>query len=282
MTFNDQPRNQRRSSQIEYGGVPKKEDKWNQPGEMSTLERDVWSIACGYNNTQRVEYSSPRFASFLKSILTCVPAVSNSDASLHWPLRLNRFPVYQFAFRMEHHSTKCHRQEKHRCNSVWLAGHAPSKLAELLKFFPTPHPSSKRSAYRDPRWSECRFRFFLANERVQFIQLSFFDLRGHGSLWQFGCILIDPISDALWIDLEHSPNWTKTAAFHIHANCQQACFLGITMLGWLRCIHPIAFTAPITLAPGRIEACFVLFPVRLAVWTFHASDSILFLILGSL
>ena len=163
--------------------VPKREDKWNRPGEKNISGKYASSVVDDCSNTQRVECSSPRIAFFLKSTLTCVPAVSNSDVNLRWPLRPNRFPVCQFAFHMERRSTKCHRQEKHHCNSVWLVEHVPSKLAELLRFFPRPHPNSKRSEYPDPRLSERRFRFFLANKGIQFIQLSLFDFRWHGSIW---------------------------------------------------------------------------------------------------
>lgn len=149
--------------------VPKREDKWNRPGEKGISGKCASPVVDDCSNIQKVECSLPRIAFFLKSTLTCVSAVSNSDVNLRWPLRPNRFPVCQFAFHMEHRSTKYHRQEKHHCNSVWLA--------QLLRFFPAPHPNSKRSKYPDLRLSERRFRFFLANKGVQFIQLSLFDLR---------------------------------------------------------------------------------------------------------
>ena len=54
------------------------------------------------------------------------------------------------------------------------------------------------------------------------------------------------------------------------------------MLGWLGRVHSIAFPTTIALAPRRIEACFVLLPVRLALWTVHNAYSILFSFLGTL
>lgn len=151
--------------------IPKREDKWNQPGEKNISGKCASSVADDCSNIQRVECSSPKIAFFLKSTLTCVPAVSNSYVNMHWPLRPNRFPVCQFTFHMEHRSTKSHRQEKLHYSSVWLVEHVPSKLAKLLRFFPAPHPNSNRSEYRDPQLPERRFRFF-ANKGIQFIRQS--------------------------------------------------------------------------------------------------------------
>jgi len=49
----------------------------------------------------------------------------------------------------------------------------------------------------------------------------------------------------------------------------------------LRRIHAITLTTTIALAPRRIEACFILFPIGLALWAFHNLDSILFRMLGT-
>ena len=49
-----------------------------------------------------------------------------------------------------------------------------------------------------------------------------------------------------------------------------------------RCIHSITFTTTIALASRWIQACFVLFPIRLAPWTFHVAYFILFLLLDTL
>lgn len=54
------------------------------------------------------------------------------------------------------------------------------------------------------------------------------------------------------------------------------------MLLSLRSVDPLTLSATIALAPRWIEARFVLFPVRLAFWTVHASYSILSPILGTL
>ena len=110
------------------------------------------------------------------------------------------------------------------------------------------HPGLEHSACLDPQSSRRKSRFFLANEGVQLIQFSLFDLGWHGSVRQLGGVLTNPIGNTLWIDLEHSSNRAKAATFHIHANCQQASCFGITVLDWLRCIHSIAFTAAIALA----------------------------------
>ena len=143
------------------------------------------------------------------------------------------------------------------------------------------HPSSTRNGFLDPRWLERRFRFFLANKGEQLIQFSPFHLFGQRRLREFACVGTDPVGHTLWIDLQHSSDRSITTAFHIHADGQQPCFVRITMLAWLGCIDPIAFTTTIALAPRWIEACFVLFPVRSTLWTFHTSYSILFPILGT-
>lgn len=145
-------------------------------------------------------------------------------------------------------STRYRKQEKHHCNTVWLGVPVPDKLVRLPKFFPAPHPSLEHSACLDPQSSRRKSRFFLANEGVQLIQFSLFDLGWHGSVRQLGGVLTNPIGNTLWIDLEHSSNRAKAATFHIHANCQQTGCFGITVLDWLRCIHSIAFTAAIALA----------------------------------
>ena len=134
----------------------------------------------------------------------------------------------------------------------------------------------------DLQSSRYRFRFFLANEGVQLVHSSLFDLGWQGCLRQFGCVLADPISDTLWVDLEYSPNRAVTATFHIHENCQQAGLFRVAVLGWFGRVHAIAFTTTITLAPRWIEACFVLFPVCLASWTVHNAYSIMFSLLGTL
>jgi hypothetical protein len=91
----------------------------------------------------------------------------------------------------------CHRPGKHRCNTVGLGVHALDRLARLPRFFPAPHPSSKHNACLDLQSSGHRFRFFLAYEGVQFIQLSLFDLLRHRSLRQLGNVLADPVGYTL-------------------------------------------------------------------------------------
>ena len=100
--------------------VPKIEDKWSQSSEKNILGRDAWSIVCGCNNRQRVGVSSPAIEFFERNIWIYAPVFSSSDANLSWRTRLNTVCVCQFAFHTEHRSTKCHKQDKHRCNIVWL------------------------------------------------------------------------------------------------------------------------------------------------------------------
>lgn len=74
----------------------------------------------------------------------------------------------------------------------------------------------------------------------------------------------------------HSP--TQYAASILIHNYQNIDFVFLANKG----IHSIAFIATIALAPRRIEACFILFPIRLGLCAFHASYFILFLFLGTL
>jgi len=175
-------------------------------------------VACGCNSRRIAEGFLPRHASGEKNSVISWPNASSNVANLHSLLPLSRFPVYPSAFHREHHNRVCHRLEKHLSNTAWLVELVPDKLAALPRFVLLPHPSSKHSGWPDPPRSGCRFRFFLAQVCVQFIQFRGFGFRWHRSRRQFGTVLLDPIGDALRVDLQDPPNGAIAIAFDIHAN----------------------------------------------------------------
>ena len=154
----------------------------------------------------------------VRNIWISEPSVSDSDANRHWQPPPNKSLVCRSAFRRALHSTKCHRRERHRYNSVWLVEHAPSRLVRLRKSFQSPHPNSKRNEYPGRRWSRRRFRFFLAHKGVKFIQLSLPHLGWQGSRWQLRSVALNPICHTLWVDLQNSGYRAIATAFHIHSD----------------------------------------------------------------
>ena len=168
----------------------------------------LWRVVCGCRSRRRVGCSWLKIAFFWGSNEIYELLISDSDLNPHSLLPPNRFPVCRFA---------CHRQERHQSNTVWFGVHVPGRLARLRRFAPARHPSSEHSGCLDPRWSGCRFRFFLAHEGKQLIQFCLLHLRRQWCFWEFRRVGPDPIGNTLRIDLYHSPNRAATA-FHIHAN----------------------------------------------------------------
>jgi len=196
-------------------GVPNLQDIENQSDERSTLDTVASSVDADCNNRQISEcsYSKPPIG--VRSSGICEPGVSNSDASLRSPLQPNRFRACPSAFHRAPHSTGCHRQARHHCNTVWLEAPGPGKLAYFRWFARRPHPSSRHNAWLDPLWSGCRFRFFLLQKGVQLIQFSLRRLFWYGCRRQLVDISANPIRHGLLIDFQDPANGSLTIAFHI-------------------------------------------------------------------
>ena len=211
-----------------------------------------------------------------RKIWTFWISVWDSDASPHWqPLR-SKFLAYLCAFHREHRSTRYHRLERHRCNTVLPGVLFPSRLAYSQMFALRLHPNSRYTAWLDLRWSGCRLCFFVANEGVQLIQLCHLRFFRQFRWWQLLRVGCDPIGDALMCDFQDPPNTSQTVAFQIEFDRLQSYGFRITLLVRFWCIGPLANSTTIFATTWSIEAYFVLFCSWWTSWTLHTTILIYF------